>query len=153
TVHRHASIRERRVVAIGVAWHDEVALHRLVVVRPYNGELSDNRGTAVRMRPLTKEERADCEENLDLAAHLAGARRPLSAANLQELFDVLSEGDAPHRAVIALGYAFGELIVRRAGFEWARVSDEYGEETCVAPRGVEMYCSPLDMIQKRIEQK
>jgi len=53
-------------------------------------------------------------------------------------------------ALIALGLSFGEQIVRTADFEWVRVSDEYGEETCVAPRGKTVHCAPISMIKKRL---
>ena len=37
-------------------------------------------------------------------------------------------------------------------FEWVRVIDDYGEETCVAAKGFCAFCAPISMIQKRIQR-
>ncbi len=88
-----------------------------------------------------------------MAARLVGAVRPLTTAQVQALYDMLVTEEAGDEAVIALGLAFGEQIVRVSGLEWARISDEYGDETCVAVRGREIFCAPISMIQKRIRRK
>jgi hypothetical protein len=48
--------------------------------------------------------------------------------------------------------AFGDELLKHGEFEWVRVTDDYGEETCVAIRGLSVYCSPISMIQKRISR-
>ncbi|MDZ7628569.1 MAG: DUF3806 domain-containing protein [Parvularculaceae bacterium] len=53
-------------------------------------------------------------------------------------------------ALVAVGLAFGETIAQKAGFEWVRVKNEYGEETALAPKGIEVACHPISMLQKRI---
>ena len=105
------------------------------------------------IRELTDHEIAARESSLDTAARLAGASRPLGTKHVQALYDVLVAEDAGDEALIALGLAFGELIAAAPDFEWVRVSDEYGEETCVAARGKEISCAPISMIQKRIERR
>jgi hypothetical protein len=100
--------------------------------------------------PLTEEAIAALEAGLDLAARLVGAARPLTVAHVQALYDVLLTDDAGEEALIALGLAFGEQIIASSDFEWARVSDEYGDETCVAVHERQIFCAPISMIQKRI---
>lgn len=106
------------------------------------------------LRSLSDDEMAACDAGLDLAAGLVEATRPLSGDLVQGLYDMLladhvHDGDA----VIALGIAFGEMFVRKAGFEWVRVSDEYGDETCVSPAGKEIFCAPISMMQKRLQRR
>jgi hypothetical protein len=111
------------------------------------------RRTLTQLRPLTEDEILAREAGLDMAARLAGAARPLSVAYVQALYDVLLIEQAGDEALIALGLAFGEQIVAASDFEWARVSDEYGDETCVAVRGKEIFCAPISMIQRRIRRQ
>jgi hypothetical protein len=106
------------------------------------------------MRPLNSEEAAARDAGLELAARLVGFPPPLSMADVQTLYDVLLDvSDPPAEALIAAGLAFGEQIIAASDFEWMRVSDEFGDETCVAAPKNEIFCSPISMIQKRIEQK
>jgi hypothetical protein len=105
------------------------------------------------LRPLNPEELGAREAGLDMAARLVGARRPLVIAHVQALYDVLLESEPLDEPLIALGLAFGDMIVARGGFEWVRISDEYGDETCVAAHGKEIFCAPISMIQKRIARK
>jgi Domain of unknown function (DUF3806) len=44
-------------------------------------------------------------------------------------------------------------LVSNGEFEWVRVTDESGEETCVAIQGLSVYCSPISMIQKRLSRR
>jgi Domain of unknown function (DUF3806) len=55
--------------------------------------------------------------------------------------------------VIALGVAFGELIVGKAGYQWVRVIDEWDSENSLSPIGWDACCHPTSMIQKRIERR
>lgn len=106
------------------------------------------------IRELTQEERDALEQGLDLAAKLVDGSRPLSAESVQELYEALlkRQGDFSE-GVIAAGLSFGQLIADRAGYEWVRVSDEYGDETCLSPIGVQVMCAPISMIQKRMSQE
>jgi hypothetical protein len=54
--------------------------------------------------------------------------------------------------VIALGIAFGAAINDRACFHWVRVSDPWGEETCVGPPHKTIHCAPISMVQKRLNR-
>jgi hypothetical protein len=107
----------------------------------------------VTMRPLTPAEAAARDAGLSLAARLTNAILPLSSEQVQDLYDALlvdrvDDGEA----TIAVGLAFGQLIADRAGYEWVHLSDEFGEETCLAPYGKEVSCSPISMIQKRVKR-
>lgn len=55
--------------------------------------------------------------------------------------------------MIATGIAFGELISRKAGYDWVRVIDEWGSETCLSPKGWDGTCHPISMIQKRTARR
>lgn len=107
------------------------------------------------LRPLSSDELAARDAGLDLAARLISASRPLRIDQVQALYDALLAGrvDGDGEASIALGLAFGEQIVATAAFEWMRVSDEYGDETCVSPRGKEIFCAPISMLQKRLKRR
>lgn len=72
-------------------------------------------------------------------------------ADVQELYDrAVAEGAKDPDAVIAIGLAFGEQIVSQSGFAWVRISDQWGDETCVGPEGKEQHCAPISMVQKRL---
>jgi hypothetical protein len=62
-----------------------------------------------------------------------------------------TERDDEH--VLALGIAFGAAINERAGFDWVRVSDQWGDETCVGPQHKTIHCDPISMVQKRLERQ
>lgn len=107
------------------------------------------------LRPLASDEVAARDAGLDLAARLINASRPLRLDQVQALYDAILGGrvDGGGDASIAVGLAFGEQIVSTAAFEWMRVSDEYGDETCVSPPGKEIFCAPISMIQKRLKRR
>lgn len=107
------------------------------------------------LRPLSSDDIAARDAGLDLAARLIDASRPLRMNEVQALYDALLAGciDGDGDASIALGLAFGEQIVSKAAFEWMRVADEYGEETCVSPFGKEIFCAPISMLQKRLKRR
>lgn len=103
--------------------------------------------------PLTADLQAALQQGLARAAALANADSVPTAIQIQSLYDrFLTQGAPPDEEdVISLGLAFGQLIVDRGGFEWVRIKDEYGEETCVAYPGKKLSCAPISMIQKRLE--
>jgi hypothetical protein len=104
------------------------------------------------IRPLSKDEIGARDAGLELASRIAGVPRPFSISHVQALYDALLVGDATTENLIALGLAFGEQIILVSGFEWVRVSDEYGDETCVAIPGKQIFSAPISMIQKRIRR-
>ena len=106
------------------------------------------------LRPLTPDEITKRETALDLAAYLAGFPRPLTMPDVQVLYDaLLGEEECPTHLGTAAGFAFGEQIQASSDFEWVQVSDEYGEELCLAAPGKAIYCAPVSMIQGRLERK
>jgi hypothetical protein len=107
------------------------------------------------LRSLSSDEISARDAGLDLAARLINASRPLRIDQVQALYDALLAGrvDGGGDASIALGLAFGEQIVSKAAFEWMRISDEYGDETCVSPPGKEIFCAPISMLQKRLKRR
>jgi len=103
--------------------------------------------------PLDPEYRKALDDGLAMAARIAGQPAPLSSADVQGLYDAFrTEGIETAEAIIALGLAFGALIEREAGYEWVRVEDEYGKETCLAPVGMSVTIAPISMIQKRLAE-
>ncbi|MGI9412020.1 MAG: DUF3806 domain-containing protein, partial [Hyphomicrobiales bacterium] len=107
---------------------------------------------AMQIRPLSLDEKSALDDGLNLAARLVDGRRPLSSDQIQELYDVMLSKHADFaEGLVATGLAFGELIAGKTGFEWVRVSDEYGEETGLSLPGKQIFCAPVSMIQKRIE--
>ena len=100
---------------------------------------------------LTQDELSALRDGLALAAKLVGKTLPLSLEHVQELYDTLrdNKSDFPE-GTIALGLSFGQLIADQSGYDWVRVSDEYGEETCLSPVGAQLICSPISMMQKRL---
>lgn len=107
------------------------------------------------LRPLSSDEITARDAGLDLAARLINGASPLRIDQVQALYDGLLAGrvDGGGDASIALGIAFGEQIVSKAAFEWMRVSDEYGDETCVSAPGKEIFCAPISMLQKRLKRR
>lgn len=108
---------------------------------------------ALPIRPLTHEEISARDAGLELACTLAGKPRPLSAADLQGVYNALmAERLASGDAAIALGLACAELLVVQFGMEWVRIEDEHGSETVVSPPGKDIFCAPISMIQKRLRR-
>lgn len=106
------------------------------------------------VRALSSEEISALEKGLDLAARLADAPRPLDITQVQRLYDdYLDEEIDNVEAIIALGLAFGDVMRRQGNLVWARVIDEYGEETCVAAPHKVVYSGSISMIQKRLARK
>ncbi|MEL6245234.1 MAG: DUF3806 domain-containing protein [Pseudomonadota bacterium] len=106
----------------------------------------------MQIRSLNGDEVLALKQALELAAKLVDRPVPLQIDAVQELYNAIVDGDADMaEAKIALGLSFGQLIADKARYEWVRVSDEYGEETCLSPIGVQLICAPISMIQKRIQ--
>ncbi len=105
------------------------------------------------MRTLNASEKVSLDQGLALAKHLTNTSQPLNTSQVQILYDVLLETkqyDENH--MIALGLAFGDLMVKKSDMEWVRISDEYGEETGLSPQEYQMFIAPISMIQKRIDR-
>ena len=93
------------------------------------------------------------EQALAIAADLAGTAS-LGFEEIQRLYDrMLTQADRDDEEVIALGIAFGAVINGWAGFDWVRVSDQWGDETCVGPPHKTIHCAPISMIQKRLNRQ
>ena len=90
-----------------------------------------------------------------MAERLVGAQMPCSFCQVEALYVALFEDDLPDDSVfiIAAGLAFGSLFVDGGGFEWLRISDEYGEETVVALIGKQIWVAPISMIHKRLARR
>ncbi len=103
------------------------------------------------IRPLTHEEREGVDDALAHAADALGKSAPLSAEDVQALYDaVLVNQSDSEMAQIVIGVAFGALFVANADYEWVRAVTEDGEETAVSPPGRQIVVHPIAMIQKRL---
>src|SRR5581483_1648416 len=104
------------------------------------------------IRSLNKEEQAALEDGLRLSEELASTSGTLQPAQIQKLYDTALECAALDDAtIIAIGLAFGQDLKLHGGYEWVRVSGAWGEETCLAVPRLTIFCSPISMIQKRLE--
>lgn len=93
------------------------------------------------------------EAALLLAARMAKEPLPLGFETVQQLYDsMLKQTERDEEEVIALGIAFGAAINARARLDWVRVSDQWGEETCVGPPHKTIHCAPISMVQKRLNR-
>jgi hypothetical protein len=105
------------------------------------------------IRPLTVAESEALEAGLNLASRLADAPQPLRSDQIEALYNLIYGSDVRKTDhIIAVGLAFGDELLRHGAFEWVRVIDDYGDETCVAIRGLSVYCAPISMIQKRLSR-
>lgn len=103
-----------------------------------------------RITPLTPSQREGLRQGLALAARMAGVPENPDTAQVQVLYDVfLGDEIADYELVLALGLAFGRLVVAE-GHTWVRVHDAFGDETAVAARGGGAVCHPISIIQKRL---
>jgi hypothetical protein len=113
------------------------------------------------IEPLSTEESIALDEGLAFATRIAlqsgasrAAKRPFTVELVQALYDRYLDDEIDDvDATIALGLAFGETIVAKSGFEWVRVTDELGSETCISPEGKDLHCAPVSMIQKRLRRR
>jgi hypothetical protein len=105
-------------------------------------------------RALTQNERGAMESALLVAARMASKPLPLGIEQVQRLYNVmLKQAKQDEEEVIALGIAFGAAISERAGFDWVRVTNQWGDETCVGPPRKAIHCAPISMIQKRLKRQ
>lgn len=105
----------------------------------------------MKISSLTAEQAQAIEEAIALAADYLATDPPFSPAEVQRLYDAVARDHPEHvGAQIAVGMAFGEMIIAHAGYEWVRVSDEYGEETALCHRTAAVTCFPISMVQKRV---
>jgi hypothetical protein len=105
------------------------------------------------LRRLNESERPALDAGLALAAKLAGSETALSLEQVQALYDRALESSEPDdERDIAIGLALGALIVDGTEFEWARISDRWGDETCVAVVGKMVHAAPISMVQKRLRR-
>lgn len=105
------------------------------------------------LRRLSDTEFGALHSGLKLAEQLAGVEGPLTTSDVQALYDAaLDRGESEAELEIAIGLAFGALFVDGAEFEWARISDQWGDETCVAVVGKMVHAAPISMIQKRLHR-
>ena len=103
-------------------------------------------------RPLNPEELSVLENTLNYASKIAGKDNPLDFEDVNQLYQsFIDEGIIDARARIALGISFGHLFILSGKYEWVRISDEYGEETALAPYNKKIMVAPISMIQKRLE--
>ncbi len=103
---------------------------------------------------LTVEQARAVDEAIALAADYLATDPPFSAVEVQRLYDAVARDHPEHvEAQIAVGMAFGEMIISKADYEWVRVSDEYGEETALCHRAAAVTCFPISMLQKRISKR
>ena len=103
---------------------------------------------------LTVEQAPAVDEAIALAADYLATDPPFSPDEVQTLYDVVAR-ERPHHvdAQIAVGIAFGEMIIDKTDYEWVRVSDEYGDETALCHRTAMVTCFPISMLQKRISKR
>ena len=105
------------------------------------------------LRRLTDSEVTALNSGLALASRLAKQESALSLKHVQTLYDrALDDGQPDVERDIAIGLAFGSLMVDEKEFEWARILDKWGDETCVAVVGKNCHAAPISMIQKRLRR-
>lgn len=106
-------------------------------------------------RDLSKQELDRLLEGAQLARRLCGASGEPSAAQLQTLYDaLLADAGRTDEAVQGLGFGFGGLLIRHDWLEWAMLEDaEFGDDFAVVVSGRELGCSPLTMMQYRLEDR
>ena len=103
---------------------------------------------------LTVEQAQAVDEAIALAADYLATDPPFSPLEVQRLYDAVARDHPEHvDAQIAVGIAFGEMIIDKADYEWVRVSDEYGEEMALCHRAAAVTCFPISMLQKRIAKR
>ena len=105
-------------------------------------------------RALNKDELSALEDTLSYASKIAGKEKALGFEDVDELYkSFLDEDITDAGAQIALGLSFGHLFILSEKYEWVRISDEYGEETALAPHNKKIMIAPISMIQKRLKDR
>lgn len=76
---------------------------------------------------------------------------PFNEGQLQTLYETLLRQDPrDERATVALGFAFGEALRRRADLAWMFLTDDAGSEIVLAPPDRHLAFAPVTMIRKRL---
>ncbi|WP_073980872.1 DUF3806 domain-containing protein [Erythrobacter donghaensis] len=76
----------------------------------------------------------------------------ITVEEIQSTYDaLLASKEMDEESLVALGVAFGEMICAQGDFEWVKLEDEYGSGPALALVGWDVVCSPIDMIEKRLE--
>jgi hypothetical protein len=105
-------------------------------------------------RPLTAEEHAALDEGRVWAAHMLRTLPPLPPEAVQALYDATLKDFPDHQiAQISTGIIFGDAMALVGELEWVRAVYADGEESCLAPKGVALFCPPISMIQRRIQAR
>lgn len=74
--------------------------------------------------------------------------------SLQAIYEIFLDAEDLHPdAVLSLGLGFGRVLHSRGGFDWVRVTDQYGEETGLQVTGTTVSIAPISMIQKRLNRR
>ena len=106
------------------------------------------------IRDLNIQEMEALELSLKMISKFTREPRPVTLSVLQRAYDDLISFEKKFPQLeISLGISFGQRFVETGRYDWVRVSDEYGEETCVSPKGLKINVAPISMIQKRIDDK
>jgi len=94
------------------------------------------------------------DQALELLSVVSGLAQPIGIEDLQHLYDQVLDEALEHQGdlIVSLGISFGQTFMTEPDFEWARVSDEYGEETVVAVKSFQLNAAPVSMIDKRIQR-
>jgi len=101
--------------------------------------------------PLTRNSASAIDDAIDYAATLIGEAPPYDVSAVQALYNVLlEENEVDSGKLISLGVIFGELVRKKAKYEWVRVSDDFGEENALSPLGTTIVLYPISMMQKRL---
>jgi hypothetical protein len=105
------------------------------------------------IEPLSPDRLNALEAGLARAKHLAGVS-DLGDDDVQRLYDrLLAQRERDPADVIAVGLAMGEQMRKLGSFEWVRLVDEWGDETSLAVIGRKLACSPISMVQKRLDRE
>lgn len=108
------------------------------------------------LSPFTEEFKQHRAKYLAQAEQLAGSRAPLTERQVQVLFDQALQDPSitmNSDVVIAIGYAFGELIAARGNLQWKLANhDFFGSEPVLAGEG-NTFCPPVYMIARRINDR
>jgi len=90
----------------------------------------------------------------ELLARLDEARLPQASSPVECAQHLLDMGVVAADAIEdqeAIGVAIGDELIRRAGFTWVTVDDDYGSEPVVAHPGKVAVIAPLSAVINRFE--
>lgn len=105
------------------------------------------------IRSLNTEEVSALNDALQMVSKFTSEQLPVSFSGLQRTYDDLLSWDKEYVELeISIGISFGQKFIETGRYEWVRVSDEYGEETVVSPKGFRTIISSISMLRKRLER-